>query len=231
MATGLSVWLGTAKALHGSVTVATTGELLPCMYGCLASTFSPLIYSPLITIIKPQNFDWNDFLEEKLAFSETTSADAMPFENFSVLDDEPKSRADPRWAPYMRRWTRIAAIWSAATFLGHWVLWPLPMYAAEYTFSKNVSFTHFSLTSCTSNCLKQFYSAWLVISIIWLWGTLLVAGFFPIIDGRHQILGIFKALRQNGKVQSVKPSEKNATGTNSAEDSTAVSISEAVFKN
>src|SRR6187402_2066972 len=68
MATGLSVWLGTAHRLYGSVTIDTTGMLLPCMYGCLTSTFSPLPYSLLITLIKPQNFDWNDFLKKKLAF-------------------------------------------------------------------------------------------------------------------------------------------------------------------
>ncbi|KUJ23933.1 uncharacterized protein LY89DRAFT_7501 [Mollisia scopiformis] len=148
MATGLAVWLGSAKALYGSVSIASTGELLPCMYGCLASTFSPLPYSVLITIIKPQNFDWNDFLKEKLAFGDSSSEVVeQEYTTVSVSeDDEPTSRTDPRWLPYMRRWTLIAAIWSAATFLGHWVLWPLPMYAARFTFSKNVSLPMISIT-------------------------------------------------------------------------------------
>lgn len=141
MATGISVWLGSASALYGNVSIKSTGELLPCMYGCLASTFSPLPYSIIITLFKPQNFDWNDFLTEKLAFGD--SSDSPP--TSSIVDEiadtekEPTSRSDPRWLPYMRRWTTIAAIWSAATFLGHFVLWPLPMYAAKYTFSKTVS--------------------------------------------------------------------------------------------
>lgn len=37
-----------------------------------------------------------------------------------------------------------------------------------------------------------------MVSIIWLWGTLFIAGFFPIIDGRRQILAIFKAIRKGG---------------------------------
>ncbi|KAL3417528.1 urea active transporter [Phlyctema vagabunda] len=187
MATGISIWLGSAQALYGSVTIATTGQLLPCMYGCLASTFSPLPYSVIITLFKPQNFDWDDFLNEKLAFGDGTVANVAVAEGeVGTKLDEPRDRSDPRWLPYMRRWTKIAAIWSAATFLGHFVLWPLPMYAAKFTFTKN------------------FYSAWLVISIIWLWGTLLIAGFYPIIDGRHQIFNIFKALRKgnNSKVHS-----------------------------
>ena len=147
MATGITVWLGSAKGLYGSVSIATTGDLLPCMSGCLASTFSPLPYSLLITLIKPQNFDWNDFLQEKLAFADSAVSVVVPYEEVPQTDDEPTSRADPRWAPYMRRWTIIAAVWSAATFLGHWVLWPLPMYAAKYTFSKNVSAPRMSFFS------------------------------------------------------------------------------------
>ncbi|KAG4414140.1 hypothetical protein IFR04_012746 [Cadophora malorum] len=180
MATGISVWLGSASALYGTVTISTTGQLLPCMYGCLASTFSPLPYSVIITLFKPQNFDWNDFLTEKLAFGETSPASSVLEETMNT-EQEPTSRSDPRWLPYMRRWTIIAAIWSAATFLGHFALWPLPMYAAKYTFS------------------KTFYSAWLVISIIWLWGTLFVAGFYPIIDGRKQIFSIISALQRGSK--------------------------------
>ena len=38
----------------------------------------------------------------------------------------------------LKRWGRIAAFWSLATFLGHWVIWPLPMYGSHYVFEKNV---------------------------------------------------------------------------------------------
>jgi hypothetical protein len=76
----------------------------------------------------------------------------------------------------LKRWGRIATFWSLATLLGHWVLWPLPMYAAHYVFS------------------KDFYAAWLIIAIIWLWGTLFVAGFAPLWSGRDQILSVFRSL-------------------------------------
>ncbi|KAG4433201.1 hypothetical protein IFR05_011309 [Cadophora sp. M221] len=212
MATGISVWLGTASSLYGNVSIKSTGELLPCMYGCLASTFSPLPYSIIVTLFKPQNFDWNDFLTEKLAFgdsSEPPPASSI-VEEVSHIEREPTSRSDPRWLPYMRRWTTIAAIWSAATFLGHFVLWPLPMYAAKYTFSKN------------------FYSAWLVISIIWLWGTLFVAGFYPIIDGRKQILSIIRSLCTGGRAkdgQGGRKSEGGVSGTSSTPESAVASVS------
>jgi hypothetical protein len=112
------------------------------MYGCLASTFSSLPYSLIITLFKPQNFDWNDFLNEKLAFADSSSSVVVSDEAAvqETNDDEPTSRSNPRWLPNMRRWTIIAAIWSAATFLGHWILWPLLMYAVKFTFSKKCEF-------------------------------------------------------------------------------------------
>ncbi|KAK0105083.1 hypothetical protein ONS95_004554 [Cadophora gregata] len=210
MATGISVWLGSASALYGTVSISSTGQLLPCMYGCLASTFSPLPYSIIITIFKPQNFDWNDFLTEKLAFGESSPGTSIVEEEIVDTEQEPTSRSDPRWFPYMRRWTIIAAVWSVATFLGHFVLWPLPMYAAKYTFSKN------------------FYSAWLVISIIWLWGTLFVAGFYPIIDGRKQIFLIVNSLRGGSKSsehRNESTPKGEVSGSSSTQDSAVASVS------
>lgn len=134
MATGLAVWIGSASALYGGVSVKTTGQSLPCVYGTVASCFSPLLYSPIITLFKPENFKWEDFRKEKLAFEVDQRAAAIDLRNLQ----EPES-LHPDQSAYLKRWGRIAAIWSIATFLGHWVLWPLPMYASKYIFSQSVS--------------------------------------------------------------------------------------------
>lgn len=63
---------------------------------------------------------------------------------------------------------------------------PLPMYASKYVFS------------------RSFFSAWIVIAIIWLWATLFIAGFFPIIDGRGQLRQIWQALRKKGPRSETK---------------------------
>ena len=230
MATGLSVWLGSAHALYGTVSIATTGELLPCMYGCVASAFSPLPYSLLITLIKPQNFNWNDFSKEKLSFSDSTTVESTN-PNYVGDYDEPLDRNDPRWKPYMRRWTIIAAIWSGATFFGHWVFWPLFMYAAKFTFSKKVS-NVFPFSSDQPLIIPyQFYSAWLLIAIIWLWGTLFIAGFFPLIDGRKQIFDIYTALRTGKRAPSrADSSATTAEGTPASEKSRSTAVIEPIAK-
>ncbi|KAI9801775.1 MAG: hypothetical protein M1825_003147 [Sarcosagium campestre] len=193
MATGLAVWLGSANALYGAVSVATTGELLPCVYGTVASAFSPLPYTLLISLYKPTSFDWADFRKEKLAFD----IDDTSGINSTIVEKQVNEENDPEYRKNLKRWTYIAAYWSLATFLGHWVLWPLPIYASKYIFS------------------KAFFSAWLVIAIIWLWITLFIGGFYPIIDGRAQFVAIYRALKTGKAAHG--PVEEQSTRKSSDE--------------
>lgn len=146
MATGLAVWLGTAHRFYGEVTVSTTGQVLPCVYGTVASAFSPIPYSIIITFLtKPQKYDWADFKKERLALEKldddlTTvhhGEDANKQGDVNEVESGAQS-AHAKKEKELKRWGRIAAFWSIATFLGHWVLWPLPMYGSHYIFGKGV---------------------------------------------------------------------------------------------
>ncbi|KAK7416599.1 hypothetical protein QQX98_005070 [Neonectria punicea] len=156
MASGFAVWLGTAYALYGEISVASTGKTLPCMYACLTSMFVPLPISLVISWFRPQNFEWEEFLK---------------IERVGVEGDESKGGFDhdayftPEKVRYMKRMSKLAAIWAIVTFLGHVVLWPLPMYGAKMIFSKGL------------------FVAWVVVGLIWLFLTLLIANFYPLYDG------------------------------------------------
>lgn len=67
------------------------------------------------------------------------------------------------------------------------------MYASHYVFSKG------------------FFVAWIVVAIIWVWCTMLIAGFYPIIDGRKQILLVYRGLRGIRRVD-----EDSESGTETA---------------
>lgn len=144
LATGIAVWLGTASHFGGEVSVASTGQVLPCMFGTVASCFSPIPYSIIITLLRPQRYDWADFRKEKLAIEKLDidltiahgtefpdRSEASRIENGDVNSAALESKE-------LKRWGRIAAFWSIATFLGHWVIWPLPMYGSRYVFEKKV---------------------------------------------------------------------------------------------
>ncbi|CAG7974690.1 unnamed protein product [Penicillium nalgiovense] len=203
LATGMAAWLGTASHFGGEVSVASTGEVLPCLYGTVASCLSPIVYSVLITLVRPQNYDWDDFKKVKLSLEKLDSdlasahhGQASSGGDDGSVEDGGRGAGDQK---ELKRWGRIAAFWAAATFLGHWVIWPLPMYGSGYVFG------------------KKFYIAWVVVAIIWLWLSMLVAIFYPIFDGGlAQIRDVYRGLRghkivegarsRDGKGESSSPS-------------------------
>lgn len=63
------------------------------------------------------------------------------------------------------------------------------MYASNYVFGRG------------------FFIAWIVIAIIWVWGTMFVAGFYPIIDGWRQVRDVYRGLRNKAPVASESASE------------------------
>ncbi|KAJ5623541.1 hypothetical protein N7490_012146 [Penicillium lividum] len=209
MITGLAVWLGTAVHFGGEVSVATTGQILPCMYGTVASCFSPIVYSLIITFIKPQRYNWDNFKKEKLALEKldsnlTTAHQEIAVQNGANGLEDGGVRSAAFDAQELKRWGRIAAFWSIATFLGHWVIWPLPMYGSGYIFE------------------KKFFIAWVVVAIIWLWGAMLVAIVYPLVDGGiQQIVQVYSGLvgskglaihsNNKGLDESVFPSSPSAT--------------------
>jgi Na+/proline symporter len=52
MNAGLAVWLSTAYALEGELSVASTGQILPCLYGTVTSAFLPLPVSIILSFVK-----------------------------------------------------------------------------------------------------------------------------------------------------------------------------------
>lgn len=66
------------------------------------------------------------------------------------------------------------------------------MYGSQYIFSKG------------------FFVAWIVVAIIWMWITMLIAGFYPIIDGFGQIRAFFS--KSDAIVSESTPAETSFTG-------------------
>ncbi|KAF2499002.1 SSS family solute:Na+ symporter [Lophium mytilinum] len=118
MLCGFAVWFGTAFAVYGEITITSTGKTLPCMYGCLTSCFVPLPITLAISFWRPQNFDWDTFL--------------------TIGQFNREDYFSPERVRYMKRASRDAAIWGAATIVGQVLLWPLPTYGAKTIMSKGL---------------------------------------------------------------------------------------------
>lgn len=67
---GIGVWLGLSKAWYGAITVEITGQQMLSLSGSIIALFSPLLFSVVISLVKPNKFDWNVFLETDLVKDE-----------------------------------------------------------------------------------------------------------------------------------------------------------------
>lgn len=88
--TGLSIWLATAYRMYGEVTITTTGNPLPALYGAIGSFFSPALYSILISLWKPSKFDWREFLRVELTEEAALHAKPQNAVSTASSDDEKK---------------------------------------------------------------------------------------------------------------------------------------------
>jgi urea-proton symporter len=126
---GLGVWLGTAYHFSGEVTLASTDCTLLCMYRTVAAALSPLLYTILVSLIWPDNYDWQGFKQERLLIdSDTEQPEALPEQQPESQDKGVRtyttiySQSTATEAPEddrLVRWTRYALFWCVATFLGH----------------------------------------------------------------------------------------------------------------
>lgn len=123
MATGIAVWLGSAHALYGEISVVSTGQTLPCVYGTTASALSPGLYSVVITLIRPANYCWEEFRSERLALDQQTPTTTATTSDEKLPSHVELESSYSRDKIRLKRWGTIAGVWATATFLGHWVLW------------------------------------------------------------------------------------------------------------
>ncbi|KAI3395671.1 hypothetical protein diail_968 [Diaporthe ilicicola] len=171
---GLATWLGTAYRLYGEVTITTTGATLPCLYGTIVAFVAPIPVSVLISLLKPtEPFDWDRFGQIRMV-----KADGAESSRAAGTQEREQQRwLTPERKKYMKRMSRWAAFWTAFTFTGHVLLWPLAMYGARMVFS------------------RQFFTAWIVVTFLYLWFTLVVGNFYPILDGYKQVWTVIKGRR------------------------------------
>ncbi|KAL4887682.1 Sodium:solute symporter family-domain-containing protein [Aspergillus karnatakaensis] len=169
MACGLAVWFGTAYAYYGEITIASTGGTMPCLFGTITSFAVPLPVTVVISLVQNERFDW-----AILGEIEQVKTDGGRSGNGGASQAQPEAAGQdstlftPERAKYLKRMSRWAAFWAVFTVLGHVLLWPVPMFGARMTFSKSL------------------FMGWVVISLIWLWFTLVVAIFYPLVDGGIQ---------------------------------------------
>lgn len=77
--------------------------------------------------------------------------------------------------------------------------------------------------------LGQFFIAWVVVAIIWLWGTMLIAIVYPLIDGGiQQIHQIYRGLTGRNDDQNYDTNIKGVGSNGSPSSPSAASVSDEI---
>ncbi|CAK7903181.1 urea active transporter [[Candida] anglica] len=198
MIAGISVWVATAYKFYGEVTIKSTGQQLPCLYGGLTTIVLPGILTVIISLtINPKKFDWEKFKEAQIIIAEEEesvtvsevgstvgSKDALPdkektlVRNESLSDVEIQNQDEKQSLENERTislYIKLAYGSTIFTTLLLWVVWPLPLYR-DWIWS------------------RPFFIGWTTVSVIWLYFALIAVAIYPLWDGRHELAKVSRGV-------------------------------------
>jgi hypothetical protein len=122
-------WLLTAHTQYGTLSIATLSENLPLVAGNMMSLGGPLLTVPLITYLKPDNYDF-ELLKGIKQADDAGEGDASIEEYRDVEIAHHEAHADDNAALLRaRKWALIASVFMTIAYL---ILWPIPMYGSKY---------------------------------------------------------------------------------------------------
>ncbi|KAI6715655.1 hypothetical protein JHW43_001857 [Diplocarpon mali] len=170
LACALITWLVTASKTCGKLDVACTGSNDPMLAGNVMALLSPLIFTPLFTLIFGlDHYDWASMAAIRKGDDHDFAAEAH-LDLELVPGEASTSAAD--LALEQRNLLRASTLAKGMTVvltLALLVLWPMPMYGTGYVFT------------------EKFFAGWVVVGIFWLLGSLLCVGVFPVWEGRREL--------------------------------------------
>ncbi|OCT52094.1 Urea active transporter [Cladophialophora carrionii] len=224
---GLTAWLVEAKVHYGELTLETTGSNFATLAGNLAAIMTGLIVTVVVSLIKPDNYDWSGTrainIEHALHVEGTTPSPQVDSSSASnvtqmgtgdkdavkstseapfpapvspvlgpspdekrvstadpiALDEERQLSIDARYEDNpssLRSAFKLACIASfVLPFIMDFLI-PIPMFLSHYIFS------------------KEFFTAWVVISFIWVFASSLISVLLPIWETRAFFGVLFRAV-------------------------------------
>ncbi|KAJ2972048.1 hypothetical protein NQ176_g7380 [Zarea fungicola] len=224
--TGLGIWLGVAHQFYGGVSIATTSQNLPALYGAIGSFFSPALYSVLISLYKPSRFDWREFLRIELA--ETPKSDLDLYDEKSGQQSTDRGFA----TPIQESAGSSSDVETGAESTGNRKAPPslvkveesrttAPLDEITHPFDEvtlqklrrwyRIAWAMFVVIVLVTFVIwpmplyrdwvftRSFFTSWTTVAIIWQFFAFFAVVVFPLYDGRHEIMKGIRGVRQSTK--------------------------------
>lgn len=188
----LIAWTVTCYSkFDGVLSVDTLGSDMPMLAGNVAALLSPVVFVPVLTFaFGADNYDWESMGAIKQADDVDPSAVPGKMESGDGADDDDHNvaaitvSAPEQYMAKLNRASRLAkwlTVFMAISFL---VLWPMPMYGSSYVFS------------------RRFFTGWVVVGIIWLFGSAIAVGLYPLWEGRRSMARVARGILGRAPVGS-----------------------------
>lgn len=150
--------------------------------GNVVALLSPMIFVPVLTYsFGPQHYDWQSMLAIRLGDDQEIkdSAHVMDVEDsagnpIKVVDPTQTEEEFVAEQASLKHSVKLAGGLTMFLTLALLVLWPMPMYASSYVFS------------------KPFFTGWVILGFIWMFFAVFCVGLFPLFEGRHSLARTFK---------------------------------------
>ncbi|KAH7391294.1 urea active transporter-like protein [Cadophora sp. MPI-SDFR-AT-0126] len=176
-ACAIIAWLVTASKTCGKLDVECTGSNNPMLAGNVMALLSPLIFTPIFTLVFGlDKYDWQSMAairkgdDHDLAAEADIDLEMVPGE--AITTEEAMAIEQTK----LLRASKIAKGMTVLLTLALLILWPMPLYGTGYIFS------------------EKFFAGWVIVGIIWLIGSLMCVGVFPVWEGRKELIFTFKAI-------------------------------------
>lgn len=140
-----------------------------------------MVLTPLITYIKPDNFDWEIFKQIKSDVGTLEDLQSRRHHDTTTtapIEEEEKAHDDERHDQEINARLLVArkkaGICCVVLCLSFCILWPIPMYATDYVFS------------------KPFFRGWIVVVYLWAFFAAITITCYPVWEGRASIARFFR---------------------------------------
>ena len=204
---GLIAWLVETQVYYGEFSVATTGASYPTLAGNMAGVLTGLILSLVISYIKPDNFDWEQTRAinapqqgnaEAVVIQTNPELAAHHNEESQIVRDEEKEMLEDQIiidepARLQKTFVIAVVVSGVLSFTMDFII-PIPMFLSHYVFS------------------KPFFTAWVVISFLWVFCALFLCGILPIWETRTFLKALFVQVAGVGKQKTPAETRSAITG-------------------
>ncbi|POS74266.1 urea active transporter [Diaporthe helianthi] len=181
LACALIAWTVTcAREFDGVLSIDNLGSNNPMLAGNVVALLSPIVFVPILTFgFGADDYDWSSMAAIKQGDDAYTSDEGRGLEVGGEEQQLPPGvtlMAPEQDMVKLNKASRLAKWLTVVMAVSFLVLWPMPMYGSGYVFS------------------KQFFTGWVTVGIIWIFGSSGAVGIFPLWEGRHSIVRVIKGM-------------------------------------